>query len=340
MKKLINDPANVLADALNGVEAVHASTLVVSRDPDFVRRIDSPVAGKVALVSGGGSGHEPLHTGFVGPGMLDVSVTGAIFASPSANQIHDAAKSVATEAGVLFIVKNYTGDRLNFQMAADLLEASGIPTETVIVNDDVAVEDSTHTAGRRGTGGTVMVEKIAGAAAEAGKPLAEVAEIARSVNKDVASMGLALSSSTVPHIGTPNFDIGPDEVEIGIGIHGEPGRRRIKVQPAKELLAELADAVFDDLQLAEGDRIVALVNGLGGTPLIELYVMAGELADYCKARGVIIERSVVGSYVTALEMAGCTITLLRVNEALLNLWDAPVSTPALNWKASDRAASS
>lgn len=331
MKKLINDPNTVVADALAGVAAVHGDTLTVHLDPDFVRRSDSPVAGKVALISGGGSGHEPLHTGFVGPGMLDASCPGAIFTSPSANQIHDAASSIATDAGVLFVVKNYTGDRLNFTMAADLLAAAGTPTEVVVVDDDVAVEDSTHTAGRRGTGATLFVEKIAGAAAEAGASLAEVARIARKVNENARSMGLALTSSVVPHVGSPNFEIDDDEVEMGVGIHGEPGRRRVPLEDASGLLATLADAVTSDLPFVAGDRVLALTNGLGGTPLIELYVIAGELAAYCSERYITIERSLVGSYITSLEMAGCTITLVKVDEELLGLWDAPVATPALRW---------
>ncbi len=331
MKKFINNPADVVADSLVGFEAVHGSRVVVHRKPDFVRRSDSPVAGKVALVSGGGSGHEPLHAGFVGTGMLDAAVPGAIFASPSATQIYEAAKAVATQAGVVFVVKNYTGDRLNFQMAADLLLADSVPTEVVIVDDDVAVENSTHTAGRRGTGGTVFVEKLAGAAAEAGRPLVEVAALARTVNQQVRSMGLAFTSSTVPHVGRPNFDIADGEVELGVGIHGEPGRRRIDIAPARELLAELVDPIVADIGLSSGDRVIAMVNGLGGTPLIELYVMAGELQAYCAERNITLERSLVGSFVTALEMQGCTITLLRVDDQLLELWDAPVSTAALNW---------
>ncbi|MCJ7781343.1 MAG: dihydroxyacetone kinase subunit DhaK [Acidimicrobiia bacterium] len=331
MKKLINDPNSVVSDALAGVAAVHGDRLTVHRDPDFVRRSDSPVSGKVALISGGGSGHEPLHTGFVGPGMLDVACPGAIFTSPSATQIHAAAAAVATDAGVLFIVKNYTGDRLNFTMAADLLSASGVPTEVVVVNDDVAVEDSTHTAGRRGTGATLFVEKIAGAAAEAGASLGEVVRIARKVNENARSMGLALTSSIVPHVGSPNFEIGDFEVEMGVGIHGEPGRRRMPHGDATGLVAALADAVVSDLPFSSGDRVLALTNGLGGTPLIELYVVAGELASFCNARGITIERSLVGSYVTSLEMAGCTITLVKTDQEMLDLWDAPVSTTALRW---------
>ncbi len=331
MKKLINDPNAVVADALVGVAAVHGDTLTVHRDPDFVRRSDGPIQGKVALISGGGSGHEPLHTGFVGPGMLDVAVPGAIFTSPSATQIHDAAAAVATDAGVLFIVKNYTGDRLNFTMASDLLAASGIPTAIVIVDDDVAVEDSTHTAGRRGTGATLFVEKIAGAAAEAGASLEEVARIATKVNENARSMGLALTSSIVPHVGTPNFELEDDEVEMGIGIHGEPGRRRVPLEQASGLVAMLAEAVVSDLPFSAGDHVLALTNGLGGTPAIELYVIAGELAAFCADRDITIERSLVGSYITSLEMAGCTITLVKADQELLELWDAPVSTTALRW---------
>jgi len=331
VKKLINDPAMVVSDALAGVAAVHGDALTVHRNPDFIVRADSPVAGKVALVSGGGSGHEPLHSGFVGPGMLDAAVPGAVFASPSVNQVHDAAAAVATEAGVVFIVKNYTGDRLNFGMAAEMLAATGVPTEVVLVDDDVAVEDSSYTAGRRGTGATVFVEKIAGAAAEAGASIAEVARIARKVNENAGSMGLALSAATVPEAGVPNFELADDEVELGVGIHGEPGRKRVALQPVKALLENMADAVTSDVPVGDGDKVLAMVNGLGGTPLIELYVVAGELASYCADRNITIERSLVGSYVTSLEMAGFTITLVKADEELIELWDAAVNTPALRW---------
>ncbi len=331
MKKLINDPATVVADALAGVTAVHGDTLTVHRDPDFIVRADAPVAGKVALVSGGGSGHEPLHSGFVGPGMLDAAVPGAVFASPSVGQIHAAAQAVATEAGVLFVVKNYTGDRLNFGMAAEMLAAAGIPTEVVVVDDDVAVENSTHTAGRRGTGATVFVEKIAGAAAEKGASLEEVARIAKKVNEYSGSMGLALSPATVPEAGVPNFELGDDEVELGVGIHGEPGRERIALEPANALLKSMADAVTGDVPIAGGDDVMVLVNGLGGTPLIELYVVAGDLAEYCSVGDITIKRSLVGNYVTSLEMAGFTVTMVKADDELLELWDAPVNTPALRW---------
>lgn len=327
MKKFINDPTQVLSDTLKGVEAFHDSSLTIHHHPNFVCRANSPVPGKVALISGGGSGHEPLHIGFVGSGMLNCSVPGAIFTSPSVNQIHDAVKAVATEVGVLFVVKNYTGDRLNFQMAAELLKDSGVPVEVVMVSDDVAIEEKEK---RRGTGGTLMVEKIAGASAEAGRSLAEVAHIARRVNEQMGSMGLALTSCVVPHLSNPTFDIGDAEVMLGVGIHGEEGRRRIRIQPARELIAELANPIVADLNLKQGNRVVAMVNGLGGTPLIELYVMAGELDKYCQNLGITVERMIVGSYVTALEMAGCSITLLQVDDELLKFWDAPVSTLALN----------
>lgn len=331
MKKLINDPTTVVADALAGVAAVHGDTLTVHTDPDFIVRSDAPVAGKVAIVSGGGSGHEPLHSGFVGPGMLDAAVPGAVFASPSVGQIHQAAMAVSSDAGVLFVVKNYTGDRLNFGMAAEMLTAMGTPTEVVVVDDDVAVEDSTHTAGRRGTGATVFVEKIAGAAAEKGASLEEVARIARKVNEYSGSMGLALSPATVPEAGVPNFELADDEVELGVGIHGEPGRERVGLDKAAALVKSLSDAVVDDVPIGAGDGVLALVNGLGGTPLIELYVAAGDLAEYCAAKNINIERSLVGNYVTSLEMAGLTVTLVKADAELLELWDAPVATPALRW---------
>jgi phosphoenolpyruvate---glycerone phosphotransferase subunit DhaK len=331
MKKFINDPAQVVDDAMLGIEAVHGSLLKVHRAPNFVRRVDSPIAGKVTLISGGGGGHEPMHAGFVGKGMLDVAVLGAIFTSASSYQIYEAAKSVATEAGVIFIVKNFTGDRLNFKMASDLLKADGIPLEIVLVNDDVAIEDDAQTEGRRATGGTIMVEKIAGAAAEAGMSLPEVAAIARRVNEQVGSMGLALTSCVVPQVGRPTFELGDNEVEVGVGIHGERGCYQIPLKPAKDLLAELANPIVADLNLNQGDRVIAMVNGLGGTPLIELYVMAGELATYCQTRDITVERWLVGSYVTALDMAGCIITLLKVDDELLKFWDAPVSTSTLSW---------
>ncbi len=331
MKKLINNPNDVVKDALQGFIAAHPDQVTVHFDPDFILRKDAPIQGKVALVSGGGSGHEPLHGGFVGPGMLDAACPGAIFTSPSGEQVYEATKAVDGGAGVLHIVKNYTGDCLNFQMAADLAKAEGIEVESVIINDDVAVQDSLYTAGRRGTGVTVLAEKIAGAAAEKGCSLAEVAAIARKVNENGRSMGMALTSCTVPHIGTPNFELGDDEMELGIGIHGEPGRKRLPVTNARDTAALLAEPILSDLPFETGDSVLAFVNGMGGTPLVELYVMFNELALICQEKGISIARSLVGSYVTSLEMTGCSFTLLKLDDQLLELWDAPVATPTLRW---------
>lgn len=331
MKKLINEPTDVVKDALQGFVAAHLEDITVHFDPDYITRRNAPVNGKVALVSGGGSGHEPLHGGFVGYGMLDAACPGAIFTSPSGEQVYEATRAVDGGAGVLHIVKNYTGDCLNFQMAANLAEANGIKVETVIVNDDVAVQDSLYTAGRRGTGVTVLVEKIAGAAAERGCSLAEVAAIARRVNADGRSMGMALTSCIVPHIGTPNFDLNGSEMELGIGIHGEPGRKRLPHTNAAETAKLLAEPILSDLPFQSGDSVLAFVNGMGGTPLVELYVMFNELAKICEEKNIIIKRCLVGSYVTSLEMAGCSFTLLKLDDELTELWDAPVTTPALRW---------
>ncbi|MEM7799139.1 MAG: dihydroxyacetone kinase subunit DhaK, partial [Chloroflexota bacterium] len=282
-------------------------------------------------ISGGGSGHEPLHGGFVGPGMLTAACPGAIFTAPTGDQIYAATLAANSGAGVLHIVKNYTGDRLNFEMGAELARDEGVEVETVIVNDDVAVEDSLYTAGRRGTGLTVMVEKIAGAAAEQGRPLAEVAEIARRVNANGRSMGMALSSGIVPHIGTPNFELSPDEIELGIGIHGEPGRKRLPMTNAAGVTHLLLQPILNDLPFQPGEQVLVFVNGLGGTPLVELYVMFGELIKALKTKEIAVTRSLVGSYVTSLEMAGCSFTLLKLDEELTELWDAPVKTPTLTW---------
>lgn len=329
MKKLINDPNDVVKEAIRGMAAAHPDLLKVFYDPDYIVRADAPVQGKVALVSGGGSGHEPLHGGFVGMGMLDAACPGAVFTSPTPDQMLEATKAVDGGAGVLHIVKNYTGDILNFEMAADLGNDEGIEVETVVVNDDVAVEDSLYTAGRRGVGLTVMVEKIAGAAAEAGMSLAEVAAIAREVNDNGRSMGMALSPCTVPHVGEPNFELADDEMELGIGIHGEPGRKKVTYTNAKDTARMLAEPILDDLPFESGDSVLAFVNGMGSTPLVELYVMFNELAQICEERGIKIERSLVGSFVTSLDMEGCSFTLLKLNDKLTELWDAPSNTPAL-----------
>ncbi|GAA4380227.1 dihydroxyacetone kinase subunit DhaK [Agromyces bauzanensis] len=328
MKKLINAPAAVLADALKGVAAAHPDLSV-----DFANRVvsrGSVTQGKVALISGGGSGHEPLHSGFVGLGMLDAACAGEIFTSPTPDQMLAAAQTVSAGAGVLYIVKNYTGDVLNFEMAAELAEAEGIAVKTVLVADDVAVEDSTWTAGRRGVGTTVLVEKIAGAAAEAGADLEAVHAIATRVSENGRSMGVALTSATLPAVGKPSFDLPEDEIEMGVGIHGEPGRKRVPLVPAAEIAEELVSSILADFDFT-GAPVIAMLSGLGGTPLIELYAMYGDVAALLEQRGVTVERALVGDYITSLDMAGCSITLLRADEELLRLWDAPVSTAALRW---------
>jgi phosphoenolpyruvate---glycerone phosphotransferase subunit DhaK len=333
LKKLINDPDAVTREALEGMEAAHGDRLRVSYDPAFVVRSDAPVDGHVGIVSGGGSGHEPMHGGFVGPGMLDAACPGEVFTSPTPDQMMEATKAVSGGAGVLHIVKNYTGDVLNFEMAADLAKGEAIEVESVVINDDVAVQDSLYTAGRRGVGGTVLAEKICGAAAAEGRALADVAELCRRVNGQVRSMGMALTPCTTPSSGEPSFELADDEMEIGIGIHGEPGRYREKLAPVAQVVERLATAVVDDLPLQSGDRVLAFVNGMGGTPLIELYIVYRELHRFLDGRGIRIERNLIGDYITSLEMAGCSITLLRLDDELIQLWDAPVDTPALRWGA-------
>jgi phosphoenolpyruvate---glycerone phosphotransferase subunit DhaK len=331
VKKLINDPANVVREALQGMEAAHPDLIKVTYDPFTVLRADAPVRGKVALVSGGGSGHEPMHGGFVGRGMLDAACPGEVFTSPTPDQMESATKAVDGGAGVVHIVKNYTGDVMNFEMAAELCRSEGTEVESVLVDDDVAVQDSLYTAGRRGVGTTVLLEKIAGAAAEEKRPLKEVAQVARDVNAVGRSMGMALTSCTVPAAGKPTFDIGEDEMEIGVGIHGEPGRERRKLAPAHDIVETMAGPIVDDLPFSRGDEVLAFVNGMGGTPLIELYVVYNELNTYLKGRGITISRNLIGSYITSLEMAGCSITLLKLNDELTKLWDAPVRTAGLRW---------
>jgi dihydroxyacetone kinase-like protein len=331
MKKLIRDPQTVVADALAGVAQAHPGLLRVQGDPAVVLRADAPVRGKVGLVSGGGSGHEPLHGGFVGFGMLDAAVPGAVFTSPTPDPILEATKSVDGGAGVLHIVKNYTGDVLNFETAADLAAAEDLQVETVVVDDDVAVKDSLYTAGRRGVAGTVLIEKIAGAAAERGDDLASVAAIARRVNENVRSMGVALTAPVVPHAGTPSFDISDHEIEIGIGIHGEPGRERIEWEPVDGIVARLLEPILEDLPFTSSDDVLLFVNGMGGTPLIELYIVFDAAAQLLGDRNIHIARSLVGSYVTSLDMQGCSITLLKLDDEMKALWDAPVQTAALRW---------
>jgi len=331
MKKLINDPADVVSEALRGVEAAHPE-LRVDHAHKIIYRGDAPRPGKVGLISGGGSGHEPLHGGFVGPGMLDAACCGEVFTSPVPDQMLEATKAVDGGAGVLHIVKNYTGDVMNFEMAAELAATeTGVEVVSVVTDDDVAVQDSTWTAGRRGVGVTVLLEKIAGAAAEEGRPLKEVADVAREVNANGRSMGIALTSCTVPANGKPTFELGETEMEVGVGIHGEPGRSRRPLAPAREIADLLLEPILEDLPFRRGDGVIAFVNGLGGTPLIELYLLYGEVARILGDRGITPVRSLVGPYITSLDMAGASVTLLRVTDELLRLWDAPVNTPALRW---------
>jgi phosphoenolpyruvate---glycerone phosphotransferase subunit DhaK len=330
VKKLINAPEAVLDDALAGIAAAHPD-LRVDAENKVITRADGIRPGKTALISGGGSGHEPLHGGFVGLGMLDAACPGEVFTSPVPGQMLAAAQAVDGGAGVLFIVKNYTGDVLNFSMAAELAAEEGITVETVLVDDDVAVQDSTWTAGRRGTGATVFVEKIAGALAEQGAPLASVAKIAHQVNTSSRSFAVALTSCTTPASGKPGFNLPEDEIEVGVGIHGEPGRSREKLRPAKEIVATALDAILADQPLTAGDETIVMVNGLGATPLLELYVAYSEVAAVLADKGIVIARNLIGNYVTSLDMAGVSITVCKADPDILSLWDMPVNTPALRW---------
>ncbi|MGK3708438.1 dihydroxyacetone kinase subunit DhaK [Arthrobacter sp. IK3] len=333
MKKLINDPRAVVAESLEGFGMAHHDLVKVHADPAYVTRRDAPVSGKVSLVSGGGSGHEPLHSGYVGRGMLDAAVPGAVFTSPTPDQILPAITNTDSGAGVLLIVKNYTGDILNFETAAELAQAEGIDVKSVVVNDDVAVEDSLYTAGRRGVGGTVLVERIAGAAAERGDSLDAVTSLAERVNTGVRSMGVALSACTVPHAGEPSFDLAENEIELGVGIHGEPGRRRMPMAPADAITDQLLEPILSDLGAGSGERVLLFVNGMGGTPLSELYIVYRHAAKLLADRGLHVERSLVGNYITALEMQGASITVLKLDDEMINLWDSPVHTAALRWGA-------
>lgn len=327
MKNLMNQVDTVLAESLDGFATAHADIVVLGADREFLRRLQTK-PGKVALISGGGAGHEPLHAGFVGHGMLDAACPGQIFTSPTPNQMINAAQAVDGGAGVLFIVKNYSGDMMNFQMAAEMLDQENA---IVIVNDDVAVEDSTYTTGRRGVAGTLIVEKILGAAAERGASLSQLKTLGDAVNKATASMGVALTSCTVPAAGTPTFKIGSHEMEVGVGIHGEPGRRRVPLTTADEIAQELTSAVISDLALKTDQEVILLVNGFGGTPQLELYLMVNAAHKVLERAGIKVVRHLTGSYVTSLEMAGCSITVTAVDKDLLSLWDAPVHTAALRW---------
>src|SRR5579872_2038058 len=325
MKKLINQPENVVKEALAGMQAAHADLIRVDFEQNIIVRKDAPVQGKVGVISGGGSGHEPMHGGFVGPGMLDAACPGEVFTSPTPDQMLEATKAVNGGAGVIHIVKNYTGDVMNFEMAAEMGKGDDIEVETILTNDDVAVEDSLYTAGRRGVGVTVLVEKICGGAAEDRRSLQEVAELGRRVNAQGRSMGMALTPCITPASGEPSFELGEDEVEIGIGIHGEPGRFREKIGPASQVAERLMTPIVEDLPFSSGDRVLAFVNGMGGTPLIELYVMYAEVAKIAKGHGLTIERNLVGNFITSLEMQGCSITLVKLDDEIVRYWDAPVN---------------
>ncbi|MFC5502855.1 dihydroxyacetone kinase subunit DhaK [Lysinimonas soli] len=329
MKKLINDPQDVLKDALLGVEAAHPQ-LRVDHVNRIIYRANPKADGKVALLSGGGSGHEPLHGGFVGVGMLDAACAGEVFTSPTPDQMQEATKVIDRGAGVLHIVKNYTGDVMNFEMAGELAGAEGVEVATVVTDDDVAVQDSTWTAGRRGVGVTVLLEKIVGAAAEEGRDLAAVTALANKVNESGRSMGMALTSCTVPAAGKPTFELPDDMMEIGVGIHGEPGRHRVPLAGAHEIAEQLVEPILHDLDFTGAPSIVML-NGMGASPLIELYLMYGEVARLLDKAGVKVARSLVGNYITSLDMAGCSVTVLKADDEILKLWDAPVNTSGLRW---------
>lgn len=330
MKKLVNAPDTVVSDALSGMAIAHRH-LSIDLEQRLVIRGDAPVDGKVGILSGGGSGHEPLHVGYVGYGMLDAACPGEIFTSPPPHQVLAATRRVNAGAGVLHIIKNYTGDVLNFEMAGELARAEGIDVRAIIVSDDVAVKDSLYTAGRRGVGATVLAEKICGAAAERLWPLSKLADLGERVVQNARSMGIALTSCTVPAAGKPTFAIGDDEIEVGIGMHGEPGRFRRKIGPARELARVLLDPILEDMPMPSGQRVLVFVNGMGATPLMELYLMLNEVAQVMNERGLVLERTLTGSYMTALDMAGCSLTVLRLDDEMIELWDAPVSTPAMTW---------
>ena len=355
MKKLINNPDNVVLESLQGMAVAHPDLLHVHFFPHFVYRTDAPVQGKASIISGGGSGHEPMHSGFVGVGMLDAACPGEIFTSPTPDQMLEAAKTVHGGAGVLNIVKNYSGDVMNFEMAAELAIAEGISIRNILIDDDVAVKDSLYTQGRRGVGTTVLAEKICGAAAEDGYNLDQLAALCRKVNLNGRSMGMALTSCTVPAKGSPTFELPKEEMEVGIGIHGEPGRERMPVQSADEITEMLLDSILEDssytrtvrewdaqkgewmeIELTDpafqsGDSILVFVNGMGGTPLSELYIVYRKLAELCEQKGLNVVRNLIGSYITSLDMQGCSITLLKLDQEMIRFWDAPVKTPALRW---------
>ncbi len=328
MKKFINHVDDILTESLNGFGLAHSDILEIHMNPNFITRAGKSREGKVSLISGGGSGHEPLNSGSVGFGMLDAACPGQVFTSPTPDQMIAAAEAVDNGSGILFIVLNYSGDLMNFEMASEML---GIENMSVIVNDDVAVEDSTYTSGRRGVAGALIVDKVVGSAAEAGASLIECKELGDHTNKMIGSMGIAFTSCTVPAAGKPTFDIGHDEMEIGVGIHGEPGRRREKTRQADEIAHELVDTILQDLKPDNNDEVLLHINGFGGTPLLELYLLFNSAAKELEKKKIKISRSLVGNYTTSLEMAGASITICKLDEQILKHWDSPVHTAALRW---------
>ena len=355
MKKLINDPLDIVRESLEGMAAAHPDLIKVNLDPAFIYRADAPVQGKVAIISGGGSGHEPLHTGYVGKGMLDAACPGEIFTSPTPDQMLGATHKVDGGAGILYIVKNYSGDVMNFEMAMELARSEDIRILSILIDDDVAVKNSLYTQGRRGVGTTLLAEKICGAAAEQGYSLKDISHLCRRVNINGRSMGMALTSCTTPAKGTPTFEIGEQEIEMGIGIHGEPGQKRMTLKSVDEITEMMALSIIEDLSyrrtvrewdedksewqevelinppFQKGDRLLALVNSMGGTPLAELYIVYRKLVEICQKQGLQIVRNLIGPYVTSLDMQGCSITLLKLDDEMIRLWDAPVNTLSLRW---------
>jgi len=328
VKKIINNPENVVNEMLEGIVKAHPEYVKRVEGFDVLIRANGPVKGKVALVSGGGSGHEPSHGGFVGEGMLDGAVAGEVFTSPTPDQVFEAVKGVDGGKGVLLVVKNYTGDIMNFEMAGELAEAEGIKVDSVVVNDDVAVEDSTWTTGRRGIAGTIFIHKIAGAAAEKGMDLPEVKRIAEKVISNVRSMGMSLTPCTVPAAGKPGFELAEDEMEVGLGIHGEPGTHKEKIKPANEITKDLMDKIFDDIEIKKNEEVAVLINGLGGTPLMELYIVNNEVDKLLKEKSIKIHKTIVGNFMTSLEMAGFSISILKLDDELKELLDCKADTPA------------
>ena len=326
MKKLINNPENVFNDMIEGLVAAYPQYLRKLDDFNVVVRT-SKSDGKVSLVSGGGSGHEPAHAGYVGKGMLDGAVCGEVFTSPTPDQVYEAIKATDNGNGVLLVIKNYTGDVMNFEMAKEMAEMDGIKVEQVIVNDDVAVENSLYTAGRRGIAGTVFVHKIAGAKAECGANLQEVKDIAEKVVKNVRSMGMSLSSCIVPAAGKANFTLGDDEIEIGMGIHGEPGVYRKKISTADDIAQELLDKILDDIEINKNDEVAIIINGLGSTPNMELYIINKKVNEILTDKGIKIHKTFIGEFMTSLEMAGCSVSLLKLDDELKELLDAKADTP-------------